>query len=47
LRVTAQATAAPRLRVALERAANVDAEAALAQALAEVEAEAQQSKREQ
>ena len=39
LRVAAQATAAPRLRVALEKAAEVDDEAALAEALSEVEAE--------
>jgi len=39
LRVAAQATAAPHLRVALEKAAEVDDEAALAEALAEVEAE--------
>lgn len=47
LRVAAQATAAPRLRVALEQAANVDDEAALAEALAEVEAEAQKTRAEQ
>lgn len=46
LRVAAQATAAPRLRVALERAANVDDEAALVEALAAVESEAQKNKRE-
>lgn len=39
IRVAAQATAAPRLRVALEKAADVDDEAALAEALAEVESE--------
>lgn len=45
LRVAAQATASPRLRVALEKAGAVDDEAALAEALAEVEAEAKKSAR--
>ncbi len=40
LRVAAQVTAAPRLRVALEKAAETDDEEALAEALAEVEADA-------
>lgn len=44
LRIAAQATAAPRLRVALERAATVDDEAALTEALSEVEAEAHKEK---
>ncbi|MBK9258986.1 MAG: hypothetical protein IPM54_04045 [Polyangiaceae bacterium] len=43
LRVAARATAAPRLRIAIERAALVDDEAQLAEALAEVEAEAKNS----
>lgn len=43
LRVAAQATAAPRLRVALEKSVDVDDEAALAEALAEVEAEAKKT----
>lgn len=44
LRIAAQATAAPRLRIALEQAATVDDEAALTEALAEVEAEAHKEK---
>lgn len=43
LRVAARATAAPRLRVALEKAVDVDDEAALAEALAEVEGEAKKT----
>lgn len=45
LRAAAHATAAPRLRIALEKAVDVHDEAALAEALAEVEAEAKNAVR--
>jgi hypothetical protein len=39
LRITASTTASPKLRIALERAADPSDEAALVEALAELEAE--------